>query len=98
MKLVLPSVLLRIEGAVLLLLSILLYNLNGESWLLFVLLFLAPALSMLGYLSGPRTGAVSDNLFHTYVLPALLVTFGLLTGSPLPVSLALVWFAHIGFD
>jgi hypothetical protein len=53
---------------------------------------------MLVYLSGPRTGAVSYNLFHTYVLPALLVTFGLLTGSPLPVSLALVWFAHIGFD
>ncbi len=98
MKLVLPSVLLRIEGAVLLLLSILLYNLNGESWLLFVLLFLAPDLSMLGYLSRPRTGAVSDNHFHTYVLPALLVTIGLLTGSPLPVSLALVWFAHIGFD
>ena len=55
MQLVLPSVLLRIEGAVLLLLSILLYNLNGESWLLFILLFLAPGLSMLGYLSRPLT-------------------------------------------
>jgi len=53
---------------------------------------------MLGYLSGPRTGAVSYNLFHTYVLPGLLAAFGLLTGSPLLVSLALVWFAHIGMD
>jgi hypothetical protein len=97
-KLVLPPTLLRIEGAVLLLLSVLLYTLNGESWLLFVLLFLAPDLSMLGYLSGPRTGAASYNLFHTYFLPGLLAAFGLLWGSPLPVSLALVWFSHIGFD
>lgn len=79
-------------------LSVLLYGLNGASWLLFVLLFLVPDLSMLGYLSGPRTGATSYNLFHTYVLPGLLATFGILTGSPLLVSLALVWFAHIGFD
>lgn len=98
MNLVLPPVLLRIEGAVLLLLSVLLYTLNGESWLLFVLLFLAPDLSMLGYVAGPRTGAVSYNLFHTYVLPGLVAAVGLLAGSPLVVSLALVWFAHIGFD
>ena len=98
MKLVLPPILLRLEGAVMLALSVLLYGLNGASWLLFVLLFLVPDLSMLGYLSGPRTGATSYNLFHTYVLPGLLAAFGILTGSPLLVSLALVWFAHIGFD
>ena len=98
MKLVLPPALLRIEGAILLLLSILLYNLIGGRWLLFVLLFLAPDLSMLGYLSGPRTGAITYNLFHTYVLPSLFAALGLLVGSLLLVSLALVWFAHIGFD
>jgi hypothetical protein len=76
MKLALPPILLRIEGAVLLALSVLLYDLNGASWLLFVLLFLAPDLSMLGYLSEPRTGAISYNLFHTYVLPGLLAAFG----------------------
>ena len=98
MKLALPPILLRLEGAVILALSVLLYSTNGESWLLFILLFLVPDLSMLGYLSGPRTGAVSYNLFHTYVLPGLLAALGLLTESPLLVSLALVWFAHIGFD
>jgi hypothetical protein len=97
-KLVLPAALLRLEGAILLLLSVLLYGLSGESWLLFVLLFLVPDLSMLGYLSGRRAGAVSYNLFHTYVLPGLLAAFGLLAGSPLLLSLALVWFSHIGFD
>ena len=98
MKLALPPTLVRIEGAVMLALSILLYGLEGESWLLFVVLFLVPDLSMLGYLGGPRIGAVSYNLFHTHAPPGMLAAFGLLAGSSLLVSVALVWFSHIGFD
>ncbi len=98
MKLTLPPVLLRIESATLLALSVLLYGLNGGNWLLFVLLFLAPDVSMLGYLAGSRVGAISYNLFHTYAAPGLLAALGLLAASSLIVSLALVWFAHIAFD
>ena len=58
-KIALPPVLVRIEGAILLALSGLLYGLEGESWLLFVVLYLVPDLSMLGYLGGPRIAAVS---------------------------------------
>jgi hypothetical protein len=97
-KVTLPPVLLRIEGATLLALSALLYGLNGGSWLLFVLLFLVPDVSMLGYLADGRVGAASYNLFHTYAAPGLLAALGLLAESPLVVSVALVWFAHIGFD
>jgi hypothetical protein len=53
---------------------------------------------MLGYLAGSRVGAASYNLFHTYAAPSLLAALGLLAESPLVVSVALVWFAHIGFD
>jgi Domain of unknown function (DUF4260) len=99
MKVTLPPVLLRVEGATLLILSVLLYGLNnGGGWLLFALLFLVPDLSMLGYLVGRQMGAVSYNLFHTYALPGLLAGFGLVAGEPLVVSVALVWLAHIGFD
>ena len=98
MNLTLPPTLVRIEGAVMLALSILLYGLEGESWLLFVVLFLVPDLSILGYLGGPRIGAVSYNLFHTHAPPGMLAAFGLLAGSSLLVSVALVWFSHIGFD
>jgi hypothetical protein len=94
----LPPVLLRIEGATLLALSVLLYGLNEGSWLLFVLLFLVPDISMLGYLADSRVGAASYNLFHTYAASGLLAALGLMTESPLVVSVALVWFAHIGFD
>lgn len=93
-----PAVLLRLEGATLLALSVLFCSLGGVSWTLFLLLVLAPDLSMLGYLKGSRVGALSYNLGHTYLPPAVLVAFGVLAGRPLYVSLGLIWFAHIGFD
>lgn len=93
-----PGALLRVEGGVLLATSALFYWVNGGSWVLFALLILAPDVSMLGYLLGTKVGAATYNLFHTYALPASLAVFGVLAGSPLAVSVALVWFAHIGMD
>jgi hypothetical protein len=93
-----PGVLLRTEGAVMFALSLLLYWLDGGSWVLFVLLFLAPDVSMLGYVVGTRVGAGVYNVFHTYALPAALAAYGLVGGSTVAVSVALIWFAHIGVD
>lgn len=76
----LPLVLLRSEGLALLALSTLVYWRFGRSWLLFVLLLLAPDASMLGYLRGSRIGSSVYNLFHTYVPPAVLAVVGLLSG------------------
>ena len=93
-----PALMLRVEGATLLAGSVLLYWMGGGSWWLFVLLLLAPDLAMLGYLAGPRVGAVAYNVFHSYPLPAALGLLGLFVGAPLAISVALVWFAHIGMD
>lgn len=93
-----PRFLLRLEGLVVLLLSLHLYNELGEGWLLFVLLFFAPDISMLGYLAGPGSGAVIYNLGHTYLFPAGLALLGYMLGQPFLYSLALIWSAHIGFD
>ena len=93
-----PAALLRAEGAVMLALSVMLYPLGETSWTLFLLLVLAPDLSMLGYLKDSRVGALTYNLGHAYPLPAILIAFGVLAGRPLYVSLGLIWFAHIGFD
>ena len=72
---------------------------DGEyGWLLLVVLFLAPDLSMLGYLAGPRVGAVAYNLAHTYVGPVALALVGVLGESDRAVQLALIWLAHIGVD
>ncbi len=93
-----PAALLRAEGMTMLVGSALLYWLYGGSWWLFLLLLLVPDASMLGYLGGPRFGAVAYNAFHSYPLPAVLAAFGLLGGFPLALAVALVWFAHIGLD
>lgn len=93
-----PAILLRMEGGVLLAVSASFYWVGGGSWILFALLILAPDVSMLGYLLGARVGTAAYNAVHSYGLPASLVAYGVLAGSPLAVSVALVWFAHIGMD
>ena len=98
LRFTLPGVLLRMEGLILLVLSVLLYWQNGGSWVLFALLLLVPDLSALGYLAGGRVGAAVYDVFHTYILPAALAAYGLLGESSVAVSVALIWFAHIGMD
>ncbi|MGO4410869.1 MULTISPECIES: DUF4260 family protein [unclassified Brevundimonas] len=88
----------RLEGLALLGVSVLAYARFGEGWLLFGLLFLAPDLSFLGYLSGPRRGAWAYNLAHSLIGPLALAAAGLLTDAALPTALALIWLAHLGFD
>ena len=86
-----------------LLLATLVYRHFGLSWFWFGVLFLAPDLTMLGYLAGPRVGAWCYNLAHCYASPVLvlgsawLVTPG---GAPQPQLLGagLIGCAHIGFD
>ncbi len=93
-----PVLLQRLEGGILLALALLLYGRHGASWLLFLVLILAPDLFMLGYLRGPRAGAAIYNLGHTWLLPGLAGAAGVLGGSPLMLSVALIWFGHIGVD
>ena len=48
-----PEILLRIEGALDLALSLIFFEAIQGNWLLFILLLLVPDLAMLGYLRGP---------------------------------------------
>ena len=93
-----PVALQRIEGGVLLALSLVLYWKAGRSWLLYGLLILAPDLFALGYLRSPRAGAAAYSLGHTWLLPGILAGAGLIGGSALIASLAIIWFGHIGVD
>ncbi|MDQ3328448.1 MAG: DUF4260 domain-containing protein [Chloroflexota bacterium] len=90
--------LLKAEGAMVCLGSLLLYFQQDGGWVLLVLLLLGPDLSMLGYLAGPRAGSRAYDAVHTYVSPGLLLGAGLHVGTPLAVRIALIWTAHIGLD
>lgn len=90
--------LLRLEGLALFAGMTLLYAAWGGSWWVYAILFLAPDLSFLGYLAGPRAGAIVYNAAHSYLAPMALMTSGFLLSSPLVLSIAMIWLAHIGID
>ena len=94
----LPRLLLRAEGLAIAAAALALYAHADFGWLLLVLLALAPDLSMLGYLAGPRAGAVAYDAAHTSVLPVALGAVGVVAGADLAVQLALIWLLHIGAD
>jgi Domain of unknown function (DUF4260) len=89
---------LRSEGLVAFLASVLLYRAMSASWVVFAALFLAPDLSMLGYLGGSRVGAAVYNAAHNYALPLLLLMAAIFTPHHRAAPYALIWMAHIGFD
>ena len=93
-----PRALLRAEGAALGLAAVAIYAAGGHSWLMFAALFLAPDLSFVAYLAGPRVGAAVYNALHWTVLPLALAAFGWLLASPGGLAVALIWLAHIGID
>lgn len=93
-----PRLLLRLEGAALAAGALMLYAFISGSWLLFGLLVLTPDLSMLGYLAGPRIGALAYNAAHITVGPIALALIGLSLSSDPAIAIALIWLVHIGAD
>jgi hypothetical protein len=89
---------LRLEGLAAVALSAVFYAQSGASWWLFAALWIAPDLSLLGYLAGPGWGARIYNAIHSYTTPATLAVSALLLRSPGLVPIALIWFNHIGVD
>ncbi|SRR5579871_1761657 len=92
------KLLLRCEGLALFLAACAAFDLWGDSWWLFVVLFLAPDLSFLAYLVGPRSGAGVYNAVHTTIAPIVLAGIGSALSMPLALAIAIVWLAHIGLD
>jgi len=93
-----PIYLQRLEGGVLLVLSLLIsWKLRGP-WLWYIVLILAPDLFMLGYLGGTRLGAAVYNLGHTWLLPGILAAVGIIGGASFAVDVAVIWIGHIGGD
>ena len=92
------AILLRLEGLVAAVASVILYARTGASWWLFAALWLAPDLSMLPYLKRPCLGARYYNVAHTYLLPGVLALLGWLLHANTLLPVALIWVNHIGVD
>ena len=90
--------LLRLEGLALFIGMTVLYAVWDGSWWVYGILFLAPDISFAGYLAGPQVGAIIYNAAHSYMAPMALMTAGFAVSSPLVLSIAMIWLAHIGVD
>jgi hypothetical protein len=92
------NLILRLEGLAAAALAAVFYARTGASWWLFAALWLAPDLSLLGYLAGSNLGGRIYNAFHSYLTPATLAVSALLLRSPELLPFALIWINHIGVD
>lgn len=93
-----PRILLRVEGALVLLGALAAYFHLGGGWGWLAALFLVPDVSMVGYLAGPRLGAALYNAGHSYLGPALFAAASFAIGAPALLLGGLIWAAHVGFD
>ncbi|MBT9540249.1 DUF4260 domain-containing protein [Thiobacillus sp.] len=91
-------VVLRLEGLCVLIAASVGYSKFGLGWGAFALFFFTPDLSFLGYLAGPKVGAVSYNLAHSYIGAVACLVAGSVLPAPTLLCAGIIWCAHIGFD
>lgn len=90
--------LLRIEELGQFLLAIYLFSQTEYAWWLFPALLLAPDISALGYLGGPKLGATIYNIFHHKFVAISLLIAGYYTDHSVWVLIGLILFAHAAMD
>lgn len=88
----------RVDAAAIVVLTLWAVSATNSRWRWFFALFLLPDLSMIGYVFGPRVGAVAYNIGHLYAWPVGLLATGLACHASFATTAALSWIAHIAFD
>ncbi len=70
----------------------------GVPWFAFPLLLLVPDISAIGYLRGPRVGAIVYNLGHDLATGVAIAGIGLALGSVPVAAAGAILVAHSGMD
>lgn len=73
------------------------YNLGLSAWI-WVLLFFAPDLGMVGYAVNTRVGAFTYNLVHHKGIAVAVAVTGYVLGNEMMTAIGLLLFAHSSFD
>lgn len=90
--------LIQLEEAGELLFSIYLFSLLAYPWWVYPLFFFAPDLAMLGYLAGPRVGAITYNLVHHKAVALGLFAVGMMGHVPLLALEGVLCLGHSSMD
>ena len=89
---------LRVEGLAGFVAGIALFVALGGPWLLAIPLLLVPDASALGYLRGPRVGAMTYNLVHNWAIGLLVLGIGVWSGIGAVALAGAILIAHVGMD
>ena len=92
------SRLMHLEGLAVLIASLRLFDQIDGAWWIYAVFFLAPDLSMLGYLANPRIGAHVYNAVHVYAAPIALAFLGHFLDSDVLLIAGVILLGHIGAD
>ena len=88
----------RLEALILFIAVAMQYHFLGGTIGLFLLLFFAPDVIILGYFVNKKVGAAFYNIGHSFTLPISFTTLGLVNANHTLQLIGLIWLAHIGFD
>ena len=89
---------LKLEEVLIFALGIYLFSLLNYQWWWFLVLILTPDMGMLGYLFGPKVGALSYNLFHHRGLAVAIYLTGIYLSLPLCQLIGIILFSHASLD
>lgn len=92
------KLLLKLEELAEMLLALFVFAHLPYAWWVLPTTFLFPDLSMVGYLAGPRVGAVCYNLAHHKALAVAVGISGWVLGQPLMLLAGTVLLFHSAFD
>jgi hypothetical protein len=89
---------LKIEEFGMFLFGIYLFNQLDYAWWWFLVLIIAPDLSMIGYVFGNKSGAFLYNLFHHRAIALALYLTGIYSFNSLIQLTGIILFAHSSMD
>ncbi len=92
------KIILRTEEAMMLIISLFLFQQLNFSWMWFAIFFLLPDIGMLGYLVSKRAGALAYNFFHHKGIAISVFLAGVYFTVPQFEFAGILLFAHSSFD
>lgn len=78
--------------------SIFFVSVGGFDWWWLIILFVAFDVSMIGYVISNRLGALTYNLVHSLIGPALLAAVYIVTNNQALLFITSLWLFHIFVD
>lgn len=88
----------KLEELGLFVLGIYFFNQSDYAWWWFLVLLLAPDLSMIGYTFGNKAGAFLYNLFHHRGIAVIVYLGGIYFSNELVQLTGIILFTHSSFD